>query len=318
MHSPPVYLPAHIHLIKDVIICKLLHRSGCPLSSQPSFSERQGLAKPPEIKYRDTFPRALRQPLFDLLRRYTNRSFLWERIEAVLNPYGLVEWPSGPPIAVSRDEDHPDTVAAKRVLMNCEWFQVYDVLEDIYGRLDFHENFLAPHEEAEEGEELRTIALQREVNEYFRYAGIGWQMIKGLIVSRGDDAFEVTVKTAESELADGGRVTAADRIAKAIRNLSARPTPDFSGAISHATGAMECVLNDLTGEKKTLGDYLKRYQNLFPGNMREALKALWGFTSQEGARHGQEGVEPPREDAEFVVAIAAAVSTYLNRKHPRP
>ena len=288
------------------------------MSRQPSFSERQGLAKTPEIQYRNTLPREFRQPLFDLLRCHTNRSFLWERIEAVLNPYGLVEWPSGPPIAVTPDEDHPDTIAAKRVLMNCEWFQLYDVIEDVYAQLDHHETELAPHEELEEGEELRTVTLERGMNQYFRYAGIGWQMINGLIVSRGDDAFEATVKTAVSELADGGRPTAADRIAKAIRNLSTRPTPDYSGAISHATGAMECVLHDLTGEKKTLGDYLKRYQNFFPGNMREALKALWGFTSQEGARHGQEGVEPPREDAEFVVAIAAAVSTYLNRKHPRP
>jgi hypothetical protein len=44
---------------------------------------------------------------------------------------------------------------------------------------------------------------------------------------------------------------------------------------------------------------------------------LWGYASNEGARHGKEGVEPPREEAEFIVSIAAALTAYLNRKHPR-
>jgi len=282
------------------------------LSNQPTFSERQGLVATPEIKFHDSLPPELRQPIFDILRRYTNCAFLWERIEWVFNRYGISKYPSGPPIVVTKEEDHPDIVASKRVLMNCKWFRVYDVVEDIYAQLDFHET-----EFAIDDEEPRTGPLQDEINAYFRYAGIGWQMTNGLIVGRGDDAFEQTVKTAETELSDRGRTTAADRIARALRNLSARPTPDFSGAISHGTGAMECVLHDITGEKSTLGDYLRRYPDLFPGSMKKALEALWGFSSQEGARHGQEGIEPPREDAEFIVAIAAALTTYLNRKHPR-
>ena len=101
------------------------------------------------------------------------------------------------------------------------------------------------------------------------------------------------------------------------RNLSLRPKPDFSGAISHATGAMECVLHDITGRGMTFGDFVKKRPDLFPGAMKTAFGALWGYTSEEGARHGKEGVEPPRDEAEFIVTIAAALATYLNRKHPR-
>jgi hypothetical protein len=282
------------------------------VSIESSFSERQGLVATPKIKFQDSLPPKLRQPIFEMLRRCTNPAFLWERVESVFNPYGIAEYPSGPPIAIAKEEDQADIVAAKRVLMNCDWFRVYDVVEDIYAQLAFHEQELAAPDE-----EPRTGPLQDELNAYFRYAGIGWQIINGLIVGRGDDGFEKTVKTAAVELAEGGRTTAADRIARALRNLSARPTPDFSGAISHGTGAIECVLHDITGEKITLGDYLKRYPDLFPGSMKKALEGIWGFSSQEGARHGQEGIEPPREDAEFIVAIAAALTTYLNRKCPR-
>jgi len=80
---------------------------------------------------------------------------------------------------------------------------------------------------------------------------------------------------------------------------------------------MECVLHDVTQKSMTLGGYIKKHPDLFPGAMKAAFAALWGYTSQEGARHGKEGIEPPREEAEFIVAIAAALTTYLNRKHPR-
>jgi len=159
--------------------------------------------------------------------------------------------------------------------------------------------------------------FQEKLNEYFVYAGIGWQMAGGKIISRGDDAFERIVQNAETELKAAGRSTAGERIENAIRSLSLRPKPDFSGAISHATAVMECVLHDITGEGITFGEYIKRCPDLFPGAMKTAFGSLWGYASEEGARHGKEGVEPPREEAEFIVGIAAALTTYLNRKHPR-
>jgi hypothetical protein len=197
------------------------------------------------------------------------------------------------------------------MVMNCEWFQVYDIIEDIFAQLSFHEEELAANEEP------RAHPFQQEINFYLRYAGIGWQMVDGLILSRSNDEFERTVETAKAELSASGRTTASDRIRKALENLSVRPNPDYSGAISHTTGAMECVLHDITDETMTLGKYLQSFPQLFAPTMRKALDGLWGYSSEEGARHGREGVEPPRDDAEFIVAIAAAVTTYLNRKHPR-
>jgi len=242
------------------------------------------------------------------------RGFSGSALSDGLIPTGLTSGrPRGEPIPIPKEEDRPEFVSAKRVLLQCEWFRIYDLIEDLFHDLDFHDvEFRNPDED------FQAYPFQRNINDYFEYAGIGWKLADGKIVARGDDAFERTVQTAEVELKDGGRTTAADCIEDAIRNLSFRPKPRLGAAVARATNAMECVLHDITAEEKmTLGDYLKRYPHLFPGGLAGTLGGLWGYASNEGARHGKEGVEPPREEAEFIVATAAALTTYLNRKHPR-
>jgi len=227
-----------------------------------------------------------------------------ERISAILNPYGITPLPGykeplqvpmegDTPGQVSKEEDTPEQAALKRVLLGCEWFQVYDILEDIFGQLRFHELQLA-----EPYEEPRAYPLQKKINEYFAYAGIGWQMIDGQIIAQQDEADEIAIRTAESELAKGDRPTAAQRLHSAVRALSERPKPDTAGAVSHATSAVECVLGDITGNPSlTLGKQLDDKQSIqypFPlhSALKKALEGIYGFASDAGARHGKEGVEP--------------------------
>jgi hypothetical protein len=283
------------------------------MANEATFSKRQCYVRPKEIVYRDELSDELRQPIIDILRRAASRAVLRDTLARIFNPYGLDAIPKREgPMAITQEESHPDFTDIKRVLLACEWFRLYDLIEDLYGQLDFHDTELR-----NEDEEFQSYPFQQSLNEYFEYAGIGWKLAAGKVIARGDDAFEHAAQTAQGELKASGRVTAAERIESAIRNLSLRPKPDFSGAVSHATGAMECVLHDITGKGMTLGDYVKKRPDLFPGAMKMAFGALWGYASEEGARHGKEGVEPPREEAEFIVTIAAALTTYLNRKHPR-
>ena len=236
-------------------------------------------------------------------------------IDQAFNPYGIDKLPErASPISVTTEENKdPDFIAIKRVLLGCEWFRLYDLLQDIFRRLDFHDTELHDNEE-----EYYAYPFQEKLNEYFVHAGIGWQMADGKVIMRGDGAFEHTLQTADSELKASGRTTAAERIESAIRNLSIRPRPDFSGAVDRAANAMECVLQDITGEKQmTFGGYLNRYSHLFPGDLRKAMEGLWRYACNSGARHGKESVEPARDEAEFFVGVAAALTTFLNRKHPR-
>ena len=79
--------------------------------------------------------------------------------------------------------------------------------------------------------------------------------------------------------------------------------------------ALECVARVCCGdEKSTLGEILKRYRDLIPKPLDEAVTKIWGFAS-ENARHINEGREPTIEEAELVVTMVAGVSTYLSKKH---
>ena len=200
------------------------------------------------------------------------------------------------------------------LMYQCEWFKVYDIIEAIHARLLKKEGEERGFTSEVYGKD-ESARYADAINAFFIEKGFGWQLQDGKLVTRGTAAFETAVNTAVSELQESGRPTAASRIQEALNDLSRRPDADLAGAISHAIAALECVAGDITGDSSaTLGDYLKRHPDLF-GSLKKALEGIWGYASNEGARHGKEGVEPAREEAELVVSVAASVVTYLNRKH---
>jgi hypothetical protein len=193
------------------------------------------------------------------------------------------------------------------LMYRCDWFRVYDFIEALYAWLaknDF--------------EQGKTDAPQfaEALNEFFIEEGIGWQLVDGHIVTRGTEAFEAVVTEATAALEATERPTAARHLHEALQDLSRRPDADLPGAVYHAMGSLECVARDFTGDSKaTLGEVLKRYPGLLPKPLDEALSKIWGYASNE-ARHVEEGREPNREEAELLVGLAAALSTYLTRKQP--
>ena len=50
-------------------------------------------------------------------------------------------------MAITLEENDPDFTDIKRVLLACEWFRLYDVIEDLYGQLDFHDTKLRNEDE---------------------------------------------------------------------------------------------------------------------------------------------------------------------------
>lgn len=278
------------------------------------FSQRQGYAQPPkDIAYRGEIPEQLRIPIYDILRRYVPSAFLMERVEAIFNPYGIApleKYEHAVPIA--KYEDNANTIAFKRFILGCKWYEIYDITEDAFAQLRFHDQELADPDE-----ERRAFPMQHELNEYFAYAGIGWKMEKGKFVARQDEAVENAIGVAITQLETGQRPTAARHLESAVRALSERPRPNTPGAVAHATSAVECVLNDVTGQSASLGTYLKRLPDFVHPALRKALDGIYGYASEAGARHGKEGKEPSFEEAQFAVTSCAAVCTLLNTMNPK-
>jgi hypothetical protein len=268
-----------------------------------SFSQRHGLAGPrPGTPLRDEVPPSLRMFLLDLSY---DKHFDHHELQNVICRV-LQVWP---------DPSMPPYYDCEKHIKACEWFHIYDIIEGIYKLVD---------ERSWRNNPGASSVLAQQINKAFVEQNIGWQLVNGKIVTRGDEAFERTIEIAAQELA--GRETTRARIQEAINDLSRRPKPDLSGAVSHAFAAMECIIGDIkyTAEeirqdtRHTFGSFLQRHTDLFPSeDLKDGFQRLWKYANNEGSRHGKEGVEPALDEAELMVSLAAALVTYLNRKHPK-
>ncbi len=179
----------------------------------------------------------------------------------------------------------------------CEWYEVYDIIEALSVQVYDPE------------------AFEMKINEYMRKRGIGWQLISGEIMTRGEESFEEIVNSALDELDASGRTTARREMHEAIQDLSRRPEPDITGSLQHTFVALECVLRDVAGEsKETLGALLKERPGLIPSPIDKAVQKMWGFASNQG-RHLHEGKVSNWEEAALCVHASAAVVEYLCRKY---
>lgn len=185
------------------------------------------------------------------------------------------------------------------LLRTCMWFKVYDILERIL-------QVISETPYRFKGEELIT-----EINIFFLEEGYGWKINKSLIEMRSNESFEVVVQSAKNNLSKCQHTTASNELHEAIKDLSRRPSPDPTGAIQHSMASLECVAREITGYRKaTLGEIMKKSQELIPKPLDEAVIKAWGFASEYG-RHIKEGREPSFQDAELIVGICSSVGSYL-------
>jgi hypothetical protein len=188
--------------------------------------------------------------------------------------------------------------------LHCEWFLIYDVVEAIYSDL---------LEDLSFGETKASI-FSDEINDLFIEVGAGWQLIQGKIETRGDKAFEDRLVNAKALLSNAEMPRAENELQEAIMDLSRRPKPDLSGAVTHAMGALECVARTVANDdKRTLGEIIKKYPELFPKPLDVSLEKAWGYSS-DVARHVKEGRNVSYEESQLIVGLSAVVSQYLIQK----
>jgi AbiJ N-terminal domain 4 len=258
-----------------------------------TFSKRNNFAFAPPITVRTDAPDGLR---FAVVHNAYDCGPSYDQIRSVVCRVLLTapnsnNWSEIPNI---RDEVLYD-------IRQCVWYKVYDVAEALLSFI--------------EGTYGYDSALQyaEDMNTFFMEAGIGWQFAPNEgIVFRGDETFQVATAEASKTLEGSGRKNAASEIKEAIRDISRRPDPDITGAISHSMAAVECVAQDILGSKDTLGKIVGNLN--LPKPLDEAVSKLYGFASQHG-RHVSELSRPAAEDAELLVQVSCAICTYLSKKN---
>jgi hypothetical protein len=176
------------------------------MTNKEPFSKRNGLftLKEKEITIREDAPEGL--------RGYIKMAFY----EINKNPSDLRSITSRalkiPPDSDNWSELPNIDYEVGNHLNNCEWYQVYDIIELIIQKLNPIENEI----------------FSKEINEYFVTNGIGWKIVNGLIETRGDEVFETAVDNVVTVLETANLQTAKTEIREALNDLSRRPSPDIT------------------------------------------------------------------------------------------
>ena len=182
----------------------------------------------------------------------------------------------------------------QEILDACPWYKVYDIAEALSTRLD-------PKGHSEEYAEI--------LNRCFYEYGIGWEMLNGEILRRGDTDSD-TIQQALQNLEIAERRTAASELREARKDISRRPSPDTTGAIHHSIAALEAVARDISNKPN---DYpWATYTQIgYSTGPSTKLPKKSGDLHQIRARHVQEGQIVRLAEAELVVNFASALCSYL-------
>lgn len=192
------------------------------------------------------------------------------------------------------------------MIEQCVWWRVFDVAEL---------GFAAIHAERLLGPD-KAKAYERAINEACRANNLGWQMDAGNFVVVASTAQHKSATRVVNDLDAAGLGTSAGQLREAHLDLSRRPQPDISGGMQHAGAAIECLGREISGEAKlTLGEIIKKRDDLFPGAYRKMAEAMWGIVSNQG-RHLREEGEPTLEEALFVVGSITNLAAYLLARRP--
>lgn len=255
------------------------------------FSKRMGLQPiAAEITIRNDAPEEFRRYLFFVMLKYCLGLKKIREIVCVVTKQS--------PDSNNWGENDFMKSEIEEKIATCPWPYVYDLIESFYERLN----------NAEKKD------FSDDVNEYFLVHGIGWKINEGTIEYRGEDIFEDDLKSAQEALEEHHLDDSKREIVEAIKDMSRKPEPDITGAIQHSMAALECVSWKISGdEKNTLGSLISKHPELVPSPLNEAIKKIWGFSSEQG-RLLQEGRVPKIEEAELMMHLSASICSYLAKK----
>jgi len=267
------------------------------------FSQRHGFTPAQDVLQLEGMTDALRVAIWNAFHlALFASSFEGNSADSVMGNAAFATWA----VHLQQPADRrPRTIGEmsrvlNKVIMEVEWFRVYDLIEFVHARLPDHvqERF---------GEMLNTF-LSNERS--------GYRLVAG----------EVAPVTAPEELhsidaaAQSSASEASGHIQKALRLFSDRADPDYANSVKESISAVESACQHVLGQKVTAGDGLKKLKEaleLHPA-LAEGFSKLYGFTSDAGGvRHASRPESAPVGEAEaryFLVTCSAFVN-YLLVKH---
>lgn len=260
------------------------------MDSKVSFSKRNNFEvfQQKEIIIRNDVPKSLRELIVSFVNYESklslNSEILYDLIQTELQKpkYLINDWPEKIYIGIINS------------ILDCEWYSIYNIIERIYENINYNEKPI----------------FTEIINNHFLKEGIGWKVEEGKVLYRGEPSFESITKETVVQLSISETEKSANEFKEAFTCLSRKPNPDLSGAIIRAMNGLECLINKIENNNKTLGDLIK-HQLFIKEPLKTGIEKLWAYSQQ--ARHIKEENQFTYQETELLVSVSAAVATYLHK-----
>lgn len=270
----------------------------------PTFSQRYGYTPLENAFQRERIDSALQTKLWNILKvtlwdRYDihNRSYddVTKRIDHLVRRlwfnYFNRDLDQLPDFYGRRDNGAYDVL--KNYFFECQWFEVYDLLETI----------------ANDQSDLLSEETRKWINRTLEEHNAAYRFV-GTEIAEITDKSEIQAIEEALSSADSPVRTHLDA---ALRMLSDKESPDYRNSVKESISAVEAACRLVTGSTSaTLGDALKKVQNLHPA-MSRAFSQLYGYTNDaSGIRHSlTDEAKISYADAKFMLVTCSAFVSYL-------
>ncbi len=154
----------------------------------------------------------------------------------------------------------------------------------------------------------------KEINDLFKQEFVGYRMIDKQITPISDEIELEDVKQALSNPFDGPR----SHIRKALALLSDREKPDYKNSIKESISAVESICQIIVNDSKvSLGQAINKLRENgieIHSAFEEAIKKLYGYTSDKGGIRHSEGVgesDVSFAETKYMLVTCCAFVNYL-------
>ena len=185
---------------------------------------------------------------------------------------------------------------ASRILGDAEWTVVYVLVESAVRVLT----------------KQKAERFRARVNEHLRSEKIGWELDEDGWNRIGDPSF-ILIEQAVEEARTDGRDDAAEDLEASWRFLQSHQNANWKEALSSAMRSLEATVQDFTGSGDVNFTRIRWPQTYeIAPQLKGAVQSLYSYCSGV-ARHANATADIPAPQAAMVVALAAAMSTYLRQ-----
>jgi hypothetical protein len=269
------------------------------------FSERKGFTQISKLIQRDYITPDLRSSLWNVLDIFvwSYEGFLDDRNSRLPNVEDLckrlyIQYFKKPidtlPLYPRKKLD-----VLRDYFFKCQWFALYDFLEEILNILT----------NVDLNNAINSI-LEKELSAY-RYVGDLFTDIT--------DEQEISMLDEAMENNEFPNVTL--HLRTALERYSDKNNPDYRNSIKESISAVECMARYITSnEKATLGEALQTIERkgLIHSALKDGFNKIYGYTSDEGGiRHAFglfEKTQPTASDAKFFLLSCTSFINYLKTK----